>query len=405
MWSKFSIVNQGCRLNAAESQVLIEKLQRKGFKLSDINDSSLVIINTCAVTHRAESDFRKIVRRIRRENPEAKIIAAGCLVDLNPEEASLADIYLKNSEKMNIPEMFSGSNGEQNKRWRARGFLKVQEGCDLACTYCIIPKLRGKSRSVSLMSIGQRMEEFLNLGYEEVIVTGIHLESYGLDLGMKDGFKKLLFYLEKFHPQVRFRISSLDPRFLSKELLDYILKSKHIMPSFHLSFQHYSNKVLGRMGRGNNKVFKEIMEEIRSRKEIAGIGADFLVGFPGEEDEDFKILLDFVKSSPFTYLHVFSFSPRPGTKAVNMRPKVPERVSKERSAILREIAKGKKKLFLETLVGKEIEGTVIREGEALLENYIKLKYKNNNLKTSKRYTFQITAFYEGILYGKPINFS
>ena len=403
MWGEFALINQGCRLNIAESQKIIEELQKKGWVLKSPESASVIIINSCAVTHRAESDFRKLVRKIRRKNPEGKIIAIGCLVDFNEDEASMADLYLKNSEKLSLPDLLeSAGNKTDIKRWKARGFLKVQEGCDLGCTYCIIPKLRGRSKSVPLRDIENRMEEFMKVGYEEVVITGIHLESYGRDLGDKEGFLRLLRFLERYFPEVRFRISSLDPRYLTNELLDYILYAPHIMPSFHLSFQHYSNKILRRMGRGTNKGFMEILERIKTANPYAGVGTDFIVGFPGEDEDDFRKLLDFAEQAPLTYFHVFSFSPRPGTKAAELKPSVPERIMGERSRILRELAEDKKRSFLSSLVGMEIEGTVIREGEALLENYVVLNFVHSGIPSGKRDKFLITENKRGYVEGKPL---
>lgn len=400
MWGKFALINQGCRLNTAESQKIIEELQEKGWEITSPEFASIVIINSCAVTHRAESDFRKLVRRIRRENPGAKIVAIGCLVDFSKREASMADLYLSNSEKMKLPELLENAGGEAGKnRWKARGFLKVQEGCDLSCTYCIIPELRGKARSMPISDIEKRMNEFLELGYQEVVITGIHLESYGKDYGEKEGFLSLLRFLEKYYPRVRFRISSLDPRFLTEGLLEYILSSPHIMPSFHLSFQHYSNKILRLMGRGTNKEFMKILERIKEAIPHAGIGTDFIVGFPGESEEDFRELLGFAKKAPFTYFHVFSFSPRPGTKAAQLRPLIPQRITGNRSKVLREIAEIKKSNFISSLVGKKLEGTVIRNGEALLENYVPLRY-SGKLPIGVRKIFLVTEKEEYRAFGK-----
>ncbi len=403
MWGKFSLINQGCRLNAAESQKIIEELQKKGWVFTSPESASVIIINSCAVTHRAESDFRKLVRKIRRENPAGKIIAIGCLVDFNEDEASMADLYLKNREKMSLPDLLEAAGNETElSRWKARGFLKVQEGCDLGCTYCIIPELRGKSRSVSLSDIENRMEELLEAGYEEVVITGIHLESYGRDLGDREGFLGLLRFLEKYFPDVRFRISSLDPRYLTDKLLDYILSAPHIMPGFHLSFQHYSNKILKLMGRGTNKGFMKILERIKSAIPHAGIGTDFIVGFPGEDEDDFRELLDFAEQAPLTYFHVFSFSPRPGTGAAELKPRVPERIAGERSRILRKMAEKKKRTFLLSLKGKILEGTVIKNGEALLENYVSIKFSEGSTFPGKRVKFLVTAvnIEENYLFGK-----
>ncbi len=358
-----------------------------------------MIINTCTVTHRADADLRKIIRRVRRENPGAKIAALGCYVD-HYKGVEGADVSLSNSQKMSIVELLEEAQGGELKRWKSRGFLKVQEGCDLACTYCIIPGVRGPSRSLPWPEIKRRVEQFLAMGYQEAVITGIHLESYGRDLGEKEGFLKLLKRLELFHPRIRFRISSLDPRFLTQELLSYIISAPHIMPSFHLSLQHFSPRILRLMGRGSNKGFSEILGKIREARPEAGLGADFIVGFPTETEEDFNLLYKFAEEAPFSYFHVFTFSPREGTRAAEIRPRVPERISKKRSALLRELGRKKTEKFARSMVGKTLEATVIKEGEALSENYLKVKFEKK-LPLGKRFRLKIEEFHFPYLIGNP----
>ncbi len=360
----------------------------------------MVIINTCTVTHRADADLRKIIRRVRRENPQAKIITLGCYVN-HYGKVSGADLSLPNARKMEVIETLGQAGEEEVKKWKSRGFLKVQEGCDLACTYCIIPKVRGKSRSLPLEEIRKEMEKFLLLGYREVVITGIHLESYGRDLGLKEGFLGLLRALEEYYPRVRFRISSLDPRYLNPSLLSYILSAPHIMPSYHLSLQHRSEKILRLMGRGRGRGFEELILRIKARRPEAGLGADFIVGFPGENEEDFRTLLNFAEKMPFTYFHVFTFSPREGTRAAEMKPKVPQRIVGERSRILRELSREKKSQFCSSMQGRELEATVIREGMALSENYLKLRFEGRH-EPGERLVFKIEDCLGEELWGIPL---
>ncbi len=397
---KFSLINQGCRLNAAESQRLISSLQKKGWKLASPEEAGVILINTCTVTHRADADLRKLIRRLRRQNPQARIIALGCYVD-HYGKAEGADLSLPNPQKMRVLELLRNGEFKERRRWKSRGFLKVQEGCDLACTYCIIPKVRGRSRSVPLGKIREELEELLKEEYQEVVLTGIHLESYGRDLGEKQGFLKLLRSLEIYYPEIRFRISSLDPRFLNPELLSYLLSSPHIMPSFHLSLQHRSPKILRLMGRGSGEGFEELIFRIKNERPEAGVGADFIVGFPGETEEDFSILYRFAREVPLTYFHVFSFSPRKGTRAAEMRPKVPERVTGERASLMRQLSSQKKREFCSSMQGKVLEATVIRPGEALSENYLKLNFEGN-LPPGIRIKFRVYSCREDVLFGFPL---
>jgi len=397
---KFSLINQGCRLNAAESQKIAEELQKRGWVLSSPQQALWVIVNTCTVTHRADADLRKIIRRVKRENPGAKIAAIGCYVD-HYGKVEGADLALPNHRKTEIINLLGAEGKGKPVRWKSRGFLKVQEGCDLACTYCIIPRVRGPSRSLPWSLIERRIEEFLSLGYQEVVITGIHLESYGREWGEREGLLHLLRLLEKFYPQIKFRISSLDPRFLSSRLLDYILNSPHIMPTFHLSLQHYSPRILKLMGRGSNRGFARLVDKIRKGRPEAGLGADFIVGFPSETDEDFLLLYRFAEKAPLSYFHVFTFSPRERTRAAEIRPRVPERISKKRSALLRELGRRKTGEFARSMVGKTLQATVIKEGEALSENYLRIKFEGK-LPPGKRLPFKIEDFAAPWLLGKPL---
>ncbi len=409
--SRFTVVTFGCKLNQAEAEGWIEKLIEKGYRyVRDWKEADIVLLNTCTLTVRADSDVRKTIRKIKRERPTAAIVATGCLAEREPEQLAREGVaaVFSNREKDKVVDFVlnhfppEGPPGKEGVSFRARYFLKVQEGCDYRCSYCIIPFVRGRSRSEPPEEILSRVKKALQDGFQEVVLTGIHLESYGREWGEREGFLKLLKQLEPFYPHLRFRISSLDPRLLDRSLLEYIATSPHIMPHFHLSFQHVSQRILKLMRRwGSIQLYMDIMGVLKEARPFAGIGGDVIVGFPTEGEEDFSLLLDFVKQAPLSYLHVFSFSPRPGTEAAELRPAVPERIRKERSRLLREVVAEKNLVFRSSLVGRELEVTVIGPGRGITENYVKAELRGE-FKPRKRYKIFISGVSEkGVVGVKP----
>ncbi len=409
--SRFTVLTFGCKLNQAEAESWIERLTERGYSyVRDWKEADVVLLNTCTLTVRADSDVRKTLRKIRREKPSALIVATGCLAEREPEQLTKEGVaaVFSNKEKDRVVEFvlrnFPPSGPFQRGRvsFRARYFLKVQEGCDYRCSYCIIPLVRGKSRSEPLEEILNRVKRALQEGFQEVVLTGIHLESYGRERGERDGFLKLLIKLEPFYPELRFRISSLDPRLLDRRLLQYIASAPHIMPHFHLSFQHVSQRILKLMRRwGSTQLYMDIIGVLKEARPLAGIGGDVIVGFPTESEQDFSLLLEFVRQAPLSYLHVFSFSPRPGTEAAKLRPAVPERIRKERSALLRRLVSEKNLAFRKALVGKELEVTVIGPGRGVTENYVKAELEGK-FEPRKRYKIFISGVSEkGVVGVKP----
>ena len=386
---KFSVITFGCKLNQAEAEEWIEALNKKGYVFEkEWKKAELIIINSCTLTVKADSDVRKTIRKIKRENPSAFIIATGCLAERDStqlEREGVSKVFSNQEKSLIVPFVLrhlppEGPPARKPSHYRARYFLKIQEGCGFRCSYCIIPLVRGKARSEPLDKILEKVKKAVQEGFEEIVLTGIHIDSYGRDLGERRGLLKLLRSLESFYPEVRFRLSSLDPRFIDEELLNYLLNSPHIMPHYHISFQHVSERILRLMKRrGSAQQYAELISKIKEKNPLAGIGGDVIIGFPTEKEEDFLQLYEFVKSTPLTYLHVFSFSPRPETEAFSMRPAIPERIKKERSYKLRKLVQEKNLKFREFLKGKEIEATVIHPREALSENYVKVFLQEEKL--------------------------
>lgn len=383
--NSFSIQNFGCRVNQAESFEWAEGFQRRGLRLEqDSGLGDLVIVNTCTLTGRADRDARKFIRKVLRENPRARIVVAGCLAERNPREFDIIPGVWKvipNSEKASLPERLfpqvEAATGIDIRSFRSRALLKVQDGCSRACTFCIIPKVRGKSASLPKVEALSRIERFERQGFNEIVLTGIHLCSYGHDLTPRSSLLELLGEVERMSGEFKVRLSSLDPRLLPRPLLEHLATSSKICPHFHLSLQHGSERILEAMGRTSTiSEYREIMAYLCGRSPSASLGADIIVGFPDETDEDFRATEDFLDGSPLSYFHVFSYSPRPGTVASGWKP-VDEKTKKGRASCLRKISKRKNTAFRRSFTSEVLDGIVIqkddRGAEVLTANYIDVR--------------------------------
>jgi threonylcarbamoyladenosine tRNA methylthiotransferase MtaB len=416
----FSIQNFGCRVNQAEAFDWTAEFQRRGLAFEpDADRSGLVVLNSCTLTARADRDVRKFIRHVARNNPQARIVVTGCLAERAPAEmAALPGVWkvipnggkeslpltilsefpserwenLKNSVAEGSPisehweggPRFGGNRRGSRERWeipehsfRRRAFLKVQDGCGMSCAFCVIPSVRGKSRSVPPGIVRARLAGLASRNFREAVLTGIHLSSYGRDLEPKRSLLDLLREIEDVPGGLRVRLSSLDPRLAPPELIDHIAASRTIRPHFHLSLQHASEKVLRAMGRpGSGESHLRILERFRERSPSADLGADILVGFPGEDEADFRFLEEFLEASPLTAVHVFAYSARPGTPAANL-PRIDGRVRKERADRLRAFAKARDLRFRREQEGRTEEAVVIRRlgagAEVLTANAIDIR--------------------------------
>jgi len=383
--TSFSIQNFGCRVNQAEAFEWASELQERGLRLErNFDRSHVVVVNTCTLTGRADRDARKFIRRIVRLNPQAKVVVTGCLAERDPaeieripgvwrvipnrEKAGLAGQILSNAEA--APE--AGSQA-----YRSRALIKVQDGCNMSCSFCIIPRVRGRSASVPKDVILGRMRRLAEDGFSEIVLTGIHLCSYGRDLKPPSSLLDLLQEIEALDGTVKIRLSSLDPRLLPAPLLGHLTASKKICPHFHLSLQHGSEAVLRRMGRQSTVAeYRDTISSLRELSPQAGIGADIIAGFPGETEEDFEQMVEFLTGMPLTYFHVFSYSPRPGTEAADW-PQVDDKKKKERAALLRKISRQKNLASRSLFLGQELEAVVIEKEDGtavvLTSNYIQIR--------------------------------
>ena len=417
--TSFSLQNFGCRVNQAEAFAWAEEFQRRGLTLEkNPGRGDLVIVNTCTLTGRADRDVRRFIRTVGRENPAARVVVTGCLADrARLELEGLADIwrFIPNSQKADLPALVLGpaETGAEAavpvevEPFRSRALLKIQHGCDFRCTFCVIPGVRGRSMSLPPRTVVERLRALAGRGFREVVLTGIHLCSYGRDLRPSWGLAELLAKAEEAGLPLRLRLSSLDPRALDETLVRAMTTSSAVCPHFHLSLQHGSERLLGRMGRrGGASMYKAILGGLRDRSPQAALGADIIVGFPGESEGDFEETRQFLEGSPLTYLHVFSYSPRPGTPAASW-PQVPSQVIKERAAALRRISAAKNLAFRRGFIGREMEAVVVKRAGGVLHfltaNYLSLTAPANGRPSPAPAKILVTEETDGKLRGVVVS--
>ncbi len=401
---KFFIKTFGCKTNQVESSIIESKLTKSGYEKSEKN-FDLLIVNSCTVTNVADSKCLQFIRSVKHANPDIKTVLVGCIPQFKKEQLlklPYIDLILGNEEKLNIEKYLDFSskyivgdifsvkefqNYEIKTLSRTRANLKVQDGCNNKCSYCAINLARGKSRSNSLHNILKQVEDLVKNGYKEIILTGIHLNLWGKDLNTKQTLCDLIAAIENTDIE-RFRIGSLYPDEITDELLLLLKKSKKFCPHFHLSLQSMNTKILKLMNRTYSKEFCiEKIKEIKSAFPNAFIGADVIVGFPQETDEDFEITLNCIKNLPFSNLHIFPYSKRENTAAAKMDGQIPENIKKLRAKKLKEIAEIKYKMFLDENCKKELKVLVekISNNKAfgLSENYIEVEISLNDNNISR----------------------
>jgi threonylcarbamoyladenosine tRNA methylthiotransferase MtaB len=413
--TSFSIQTFGCRSNQAEAFLWADVFQKHGLKYEkDFYRSDLVVVNSCTLTSRADSDTRSFIRRVSRLNPKARLIVTGCYAERAPEELKgMPQVLclLSNTEKKDLDKKVLSFTGPGEERqispFRSRASVKIQDGCNFQCTFCIIPSVRGRSVSFEKREILAQTKEFIGQGFKEIVLTGIHLCSYGLDLNTKSSLLELLREIESLNGLRKLRLSSLDPRFLSSSLIEHITASDKVCPHFHLSLQSGSEDILRRMGRKIGiEDYKNILAYLREKSPQASLGADIIVGFPGETEEDFSQTYSFLAQSPLTYLHVFSYSPRPGTAAASW-PQVNSKVKKERARLLRDLSRRKNTSFRRLFVGKECEAIVVKKqkpgAEVLTSNYFKVFVPSCPHDEGKEVRVKITKVDAGKTTGQIVN--
>lgn len=378
---RIAINTLGCRTNQLESSIISDEFKNNGWEIVKFDEvADIYIINTCTVTGKSDSTSRYMVRQAKRKNPKSKIIVTGCYAQTSADEVSQfeeVDLVIGNVEKQNIYEILV-KNGvlEQESRkvfvsdimeqdtfkdkvvtsasGRTRANIKIQDGCNFRCSYCIIPYARGKSRSNSLENVINQVKEITEKGFKEIVLSGIHLGQWGLDFTPKSTLAKLIQEIEKIETLERFRISSIDPQEFDYELIETLVNSKKFCRHLHISLQSGNNEILKQMRRRYSvEFYSELIEKLTSSINDLAIGSDIIVGFPGETDEHFQDTCKNLESLPISYIHVFTYSKRKGTPAAEMKNQVKDFTKKERNTILTEIAKNKNLDFRNSLLGKD----------------------------------------------------
>ena len=378
----FSAYNFGCRLNQAELSSWIREFKKRGFIYSPKKDNiDFLIVHTCTLTKRADSEIRRLIRHLKREKPNLKIIVAGCMVHTHREffKKNKVDLILDNIEKNDLVDktikyfnLQSDIPTVKQGKYLSRGFLKIADGCNYGCTYCIIPYVRGKAVSISEDRIEHNLRTLIEKGYQEIVITGVNIAFYKMEEGIKNGFLNLLKRLVKVRGDFYLRLTSLDPRLMNDKLVDFLINEDKIASHFHISIQNGSEKVLKRMGRWVPiKKYYEILEKLNKKRDVL-LSADYIVGFSGEDDVEFEKGRKFLENSQLNYLHIFRFSPREGTPAAKMKHP-PQRIAKERYDILKEFHRKRYGDFISSKIGKELRAILISKNRALTENYINTK--------------------------------
>lgn len=394
----FLIQNFGCRATQADGAALDGMLRRQGLDAVDSNASAdLVILNTCTVTAEADQDVRQAVRRAHRENPEARILVTGCYAQRAPEElAALPGVawVVGNSHKTQIGEIVSGADYhgqihlgdifEQREFLsapvddaagdRTRPNLKIQDGCNNRCAFCIIPSVRGRSRSAKADTVVEQVRH-LTGRYREVVLSGINLGRWGRDLDGRLRLADLVRRLLAETPVERLRLSSVEPMDFSDDLLGLMASERRIAAHVHAPLQSGCDRTLRRMRRKYRpRHYEDRVRKAREWMPDASIGADVMVGFPGETDEEFEECRAFIEAMPFTYLHVFTYSERPGTESAGLPGEVPMPVRKHRNRILRELAARKNAEFRRRMIGRTLSALTLDQPRvALTENFLKVE--------------------------------
>ena len=383
---RIAITTLGCKINQYDSAVIQNRLEARHSFVPFDEPADCYIINTCTVTDRADWEARQLVRRAKRLSPQAKVLVTGCYAQVNPQDVALVPgvdyvVGLNRLDDLLNCVATRGNNEAVKiavsdvKRERAvsvlgtrvlpghtRAFVKVQEGCNFTCTYCIIPTARGLSRSVTAREVLEQVRRLADSGYMEIVLTGIHLGSYGHDLRPKIDLTALLEMIVESGLVRRVRLSSLDPREVSDRLIGLIAADDRVCPHLHICAQAGDDDILKQMRRNyDTHYYRDLLFKVRERLPEAALGSDLIVGFPGETDARFARSLEFFSALPLTYFHVFPYSTRRGTAAALLPEQVPARVKKARARQMRELGRNKKSAFCHDFIGRRL--VVLVEGK------------------------------------------
>lgn len=420
---KVAFYTLGCKLNFSETSTISRNFKKEGFERVNFEEvADIYVINTCSVTDNADKRFKTIVKNALKVNEKAFIIAIGCYAQLQPDELAAVDgvdLVLGTSEKFKITNYINDLTKNEVSEIhsceiedanfydssysigdRTRAFLKVQDGCDYKCTYCTIPLARGISRSDTLENVLKNATEIASQNIKEIVLTGVNIGDFGKgELGNKKHehtFNELVHELDKVTGIERIRISSIEPNLLTNETITFVSKSKTFVPHFHIPLQSGSNELLKLMKRRYTKeIFANRVESIKNLMPNACIGVDVIVGFPGETDALFLETYQFLNELNISYLHVFTYSERPNTEAIEMEGIIPKNVRNKRSKMLRGLSAKKRRAFYESQLGKTVEVLFENENKdgfiyGFSDNYVRVKttYDKNLVNTLHKVTLK-----------------
>ena len=369
---KVAFKTLGCKLNYSETSSISREFTKKGYLKVPFEESSdIYVINTCSVTQNADKEFKYLVNKVKRKNPDSSVVAIGCYAQLKPKEISNiqgVDLVLGADKKFDILSYINLDKKDNNNIHsceinsvdffknsyslgdRTRSFLKVQDGCDYKCTYCTIPRARGKSRSGKVSELIGNAKYLVSKGVKEIVLTGVNIGDYGIfDVKTKkreSSFLELISNINLISDLDRVRISSIEPNLLTDEIIQFVYLSNNFVRHFHIPLQSGSDKILKLMKRRYlRKLYETRVKKIKELMPDCCIGVDVIVGFPGETDDDFIETYNFLKNLDISYLHVFSYSERDNTASLHIKQKVPKKLRAQRSQILRKLSNEKKKFF------------------------------------------------------------
>ena len=404
---KVAFYTLGCKVNQYETEAMLEMFEKKGYtNVGSEEYADVYVINTCTVTHMSDRKSRQYIRRVKKKNPKSIIAVVGCYSQVSPEEIlEIEDVNLvmgtndrrtivdrieeldSNSKLSTVDDImkvreFESIEISQNNG-KTRAFIKIQDGCDRYCTYCIIPYARGRIRSRNIDEIREEIITLANNGYKEVVLTGIHVASYGKDLKEDIGILDVIKAVNDIDGIERIRLSSVEPVLFTDEFIDEICKIDKLVPHFHLSLQSGTDSTLKRMNRRYTAAeYKRTVDTLRDRIKDVMLTTDVIVGFPGETNEDFSETLRFLKEIKLMHMHVFKYSPRKGTPAASMKDQVDPQAKQFRSDALLNLSKKNFKENTEKYIGRPLNvlfEEVDKEGyyEGLSDNYIRIKVKSD----------------------------
>lgn len=430
---KVAFQTLGCRVNVYDSEAMIEMFKKDGYELVDFSEpADVYVINTCTVTNMGDKKSRQYISRAKRMNPDAIVAVVGCYSQVSKEDVISipgVDVILGSRNKSDIVYHVNQSRAEKRQivevtdklilsskfedlgvtgyEGKTRAFLKIQDGCNRFCTYCIIPYARGGLSSKNPMKVLDEIRKLSDEGYTEVILSGIHIASYGHDLEDKWDLLDLLEKIEEIDGIRRVRIGSIEPMFFKEERMDRVMNLKKLCPHFHLSLQSGSDSVLERMNRRYKASdFEEVVKELRKNRQDVSITTDIIVGFPGETEEEFLETYDFLEKMNLTKVHTFKYSQRKGTPAYHMKNQIPGDIKDSRSKRIMSQSSKKESLFLESYLDQTLE-VLYEEGKdqvhyGYTDNYLKVKVISDKDIQGAYISTKITGIEEECLLGKII---